>query len=115
MSEELESVKEKKYVVEIAGKEREIKFDFLAWADLTDKYGSLDNLDRIEKDMQENPFRTLPELIYIGLVDKDGLKAETLMKGVMPDEIEELTKIVFTAIFESLPKQKGKKKVTEKQ
>ena len=111
--EELESVKETKYVVEIAGKEMEIKFDFLAWADLTEKYGSLENLDKIEKEMMANPFKALPELLYIGLVDKEGIKKETLLKGIMPTEIESFTKVVFGALYASLPKT-NKKKVAEK-
>lgn len=112
MSEELEKIEPTNCTLKIAGKERQIKFGFSAWAKIEKTYGSVSNFAQIEKDMQEKPFETIPKLIYIGLVDKEGVTEETVLDDYGFEDIELISKVLTQAMVGSLPVDKSKKKVT---
>ena len=75
---ELEKIKAKKVTMFIHGKEREIKYSFSTWAKIEDEIGGLDNLEELEKRVEQRPFATIPHLIYLGLVDKEGVTEENV-------------------------------------
>mgnify|MGYP006974627979 CR=1 FL=1 len=79
MAKELEKVDTKKVTIKIKGKERELKFGFKAWAILEREYGGIKNITKLQKAVEERPFETLPHLIYIGLVDKEGIEEESVL------------------------------------
>ena len=76
---ELEKIEPKKTVLKIGGRERELKFNFSAWKEIEKKYGSVNNIEALVKDIQEKPFQTLPEIVYITLTDKEGLDKESCL------------------------------------
>lgn len=121
MGKELEKVKPAKVTLKIFGVEREIKFGFKAWAKLEEEYGGLKNLSKLQKQVEEKPFNTLPHLLYVGLVDKkpievDGETIEITEENILEEyglgDIEEITDIFNRAIYGSLPTE-TKKAVTE--
>lgn len=125
MGTELENVKPEKVTLKIYGKEREIKFGFSAWAKLEKEYGGLDNLERLEKEIEEHPFSIIPHLMFIGLLDK---KAYTDEQGKTYPEVTEdnileeygladiamITNTFNRALLGSLPKQAKKEVEAEK-
>lgn len=117
MSEELEKVKPTECYIKVNGEERQIKFTFSAWGKLSEKYGGIQNLAKLEEDMQNNPFTTLPELIYIALVDKTDVTPETALDDYTMADVEEITNILKIALEGSLPKETTgqKKKAVKKQ
>ena len=105
---ELEKVKEEKVTLKIHGKEREIRFPFSAWAEIEKMYGGMNNLDKLEKDLEEKPFQMLPKLLFIGLRDKEGVTEEDILDDYTLNDIE-LVKDVFTKAFQnSLPQEERK-------
>ncbi len=108
---ELDKVKLEKVTLKIGGREREIKFGFSAWAKLEKKYNGVQNLDKMEKDMKENPFQTIPELVWIGLRDKEGLEEETVLDDFTINDIEEISEKIALALYGSLPQDESKKEV----
>ena len=53
MGKELEKVKGKKHTLKINGKEREIRFNFSAWATLEEEYGGIKNLGNLQKEIED--------------------------------------------------------------
>ena len=76
---ELSAVKNEKVTLMIHGKEREIKFGFSAWAKLEDEYGGLKNIKKLQEAVAERPFNVIPHLLYIGLLDKEGVTEENIL------------------------------------
>ena len=74
---ELEKVKEEKVTLKIKGKEREIRYGFSAWAVIEEELGGLEKLDKLQEQVEKHPFKTIPHLIWIGLVDKEGVTEDT--------------------------------------
>ena len=118
MSEELDKVKKTETVLMIGGKERNIRFGFSAWAKLEEMYGSIQNLDRLDKEMEEKPMTHLIELCWIGLADKqvynaDGkptgkmLNKETLLDEYTMADIQQITEVIMGALYGSLPKNEN--------
>lgn len=95
----------------IKGKDREIKYNFSAWREIEKKYGSIGNLAQLDKDVQEKPFETIPELIYAGLVDKEGVTKENCLDDYTMADMQEISTVLFTALYGSLPKEEKKKAV----
>lgn len=117
MSEELDKIEPTKCYISINGEKREVKFTFSAWAKLEKKYGSINNIGQIEVDLQERPFEVLPELIYIGLVDKSGIdedKLETILDDYDMNNITEIADVLNIALSGSLPVDNKKKVVQQK-
>ena len=117
MEKELEKVNAEKVTMKIHGEEREIKFSFSAWAVLEREYNGLKNLEKLQKEVEERPFNTLPHLLYIGLVnkkpiEKDGEVYEITEKNILDDyglgDIELITDIFNRAIYGSLPTDEKK-------
>lgn len=105
---ELAKVESAAKTIKIRGKEREIKFGFSAWAELEKKYDGIKNFGRIEKELEQYPFRILPELIYIGLADKDeaakdGITKENCLDDYGMADIKAITEVLQSALYGSLP------------
>jgi len=107
---ELEKVEVVRPKLSIGGRQREIRFNFSAWAEIEKKYGSIKNFAQIEKDVQQKPFETIPELIYIGLVDKEGVTKDNCLDDYSMADMEEVAKVLQVALYGSLPKDESKKK-----
>ena len=109
---ELEKVKEEKVTLKIKGKEREIRYGFSAWAVIEEELGGLDKLDKLQEQVEKHPFKTIQHLIYIGLVDKEGVEESTVLDEYGLGDIEMITKVFEKALYGSLPDSE-KKAVTE--
>jgi hypothetical protein len=101
--EELQKVKADKVTLMIHGKEREIKFGFSAWAKLEEEYSGLKNLDKMQAQIEERPFTYIPHLLYIGLLDKEGVTEENILDEYGLADIEKITDVFNRAIYGSLP------------
>lgn len=109
---ELDKVKSEKVTLFIKGKEREIKYGFSAWAVIEEEIGGLDKLEELQKQVEKYPFKTIPHLIWIGLVDKEGVTEETVLDDYGLGDVELITEVFAKALYGSLP-QDTKKAVTE--
>lgn len=74
---ELEQVEPSEFYLEIAGKKRQIKFGNLALAKIEKKYGSISDIEKLEKDIEEKPMETMPWLLSICMKDKEGIGEDT--------------------------------------
>ena len=108
MAKELEKVNAEKVTVKIKGKEREIKFGFSAWAILEKEYNGIKNLDKLQKAVEERPFETLPHLLYIGLVDKEGVEEGSVLDEFGLNDIEYISNKFAEALYGSLPEDEKK-------
>lgn len=106
---ELEKVNPKKVTIKIKGKERELKFGFSAWGILEKEYGGIKNITKLQKEVEERPFETLPHLIYIGLVDKEGVEEATVLDDFGLGDIEYVSQKFGEALYGSLPVAEEKK------
>ena len=109
MAKELEKVDSKKVLIKIKGKERELKFGFKAWAILEREYGGIKNITKLQKEVEEKPFETLPHLIYIGLVDKEGVEEDTILDEFGLGDIDYISSKFAEALYGSLPEVDEKK------
>jgi hypothetical protein len=105
---ELEKVKEEKVTLKIKGKEREIRYGFSEWAVIEEEIGGLDNLDKLQKQVEKFPFKTIPHLIYIGLVDKEGVEESTVLDEYGLGDVEQVVKVFEKALYGSLPEETKK-------
>lgn len=103
MGKELEKVSAEKVTIKIKGKEREVKFGFSAWGILEREYGGIKNILKLQKEVEEKPFETLPHLLYIGLVDKEGIDEATVLDEYGLGDIEYVSEIFAKALWGSLP------------
>ena len=121
---ELDKVKSEKITLFIHGKEREIKFGFSAWAKLEKEYGGIQNLEKMQKQIEETPFETIPHLLYLGLKDKsafadsEGNKhPEVTEENILEDyglgDIQKVTEIFSKALYGSLPQDNKTEKKPE--
>lgn len=113
MGKELDNVKPEKVTLKIHGKEREIKFGFSAWAKLENEYGGLENLDKMQEEVEKRPFNVIPHLLFIGLVDKEGVTEENILDDYGLNDIQMITEKFNKAIFGSLPQADNSKKEVE--
>ena len=123
---ELNSIAPEKVMLKIHGKEREIKFDFSAWAKLEKEYGGIKNFAKMQKQISEEPFNTVPHLLFIGLKDKsaytdsDGNKypevtEENILEEYGIGDLKKITSIFSKALYGSLPEEmKGDTKTRKK-
>ena len=105
---ELEKVKGEKVTLFIHGKEREIKFTFSSWAKLEKEYNGIKNLEKLEEQIEEKPFETLPHLLFIGLVDKEDVTEENILDDYGMADIEMIANVFNRAIYGSLPNEEKK-------
>lgn len=110
MAKELEKVDSKKVTIKIKGKERELKFGFSAWAKLEREYGGIKNITHLQKAVEERPFETLPHLIYVGLVDKEGVEEDTILDEFGLGDIDYISGKFAEALYGSLPEVEEEKK-----
>lgn len=117
---ELEKVKSEKITLKIHGTDREIRFNFSAWAKIEKEYGGLKHLDKLQEQIENSPFTVIPHLLYIGLVDKspfiiDGEKVEITEENILDDyglgDIQYITDIFQKALYGSMPQEDTTKKV----
>ena len=108
MAKELEKVDAKKVTIKIKGKERELRFGFKAWAILEREYGGIKNIEKLQKEVEEKPFETLPHLIYIGLVDKEGVEEDNVLDEFGLGDIEYISNKFAEALYGSLPEDEKK-------
>ena len=107
---ELDKVKGEKVTIRLYGKDREIKFGFSAWAKIEKEYGGINNIEKLQKDIEEKPFELLPHLLYIGLVDKEGLDEESLLDEYGLNDIQMISEKFAQALWGSLPQDADEKK-----
>lgn len=112
--EELDKIKPTNATIKIRGKERNLKYGFSAWAEIEKKYGSVQNFNLIQDDIQVRPFQTLPFLIYIGLTDKEGITVDDVLDDYGINDIQYVAETFTKALYGSLP-ENNKKKVTKKE
>ena len=119
---ELEKVQPEKVTIKIYGKEREIKFGFSAWAKLEKEFGGLKHLDKLQKQIEEEPFSVIPHLLFIGLLDKspferNGEMVEITEENILDEyglnDMQMITEIFQKALYGSLPQDKEDSKKSE--
>lgn len=103
MAKELEKVKSKKITLSVKGEERTLKFGFSQWAKLEEEMGGLKNLEKLENQIEEKPFSTLPHLFYLALADKEGVTEETVLDDYGLQDIGLLAEKFNELIYGSLP------------
>lgn len=113
MGKELDNVRGEKVMLMIHGKEREIKFGFSAWAVLEKEYNGLKNLEKLQKEVEERPFSTLPHLLYVGLVDKEDVTENNILEDYGLNDIQKIADVFNRAIYGSLPTEEKKAMVKE--
>ena len=108
---ELSKVNTPKVTLMIHGKEREIKYNFSAWAILEEEMGGLENLPKLEENIEKRPFNTIPHLLYVGLVDKEGVTEENILSEYGLGDIKMIAEKFSQALYGSLPEDDSSKKV----
>lgn len=108
---ELDKIAPEKTTLMIHGKEREIKFNFSAWAKIEKEYGGLKNIEKLEKDLEDKPFTVLPHLMFIGLVDKEGVTEENVLDDYGLGEMNIVVEAFRKVLYGSLPPDTEGKKV----
>ena len=108
MGKELEKVQAEPVTINIQGKERELKYTFKTWAILEKEYNGIKNITKLQKEIEERPFQTLPHLIYIGLVDKEGVTEENVLEDYGLGDIDYLSEKFAMALWGSLPEDEKK-------
>ena len=108
MGKELEKVNAEKVLIFIQGKERELKYGFKTWAILEREYNGIKNIGKLQKEVEERPFETLPHLIYIGLVDKEGVTEDNVLEEFGLADIEYISEKFAKALYGSLPEEEKK-------
>lgn len=107
---ELEKVKPEKVTLMIHGKEREIRFGFSAWAKLEKEFGGLKHLDKLQEQIENEPFTVIPHLMWIGLVDKEGVTEENILEEYGLGDVQMITDTFQRALYGSLPQDNDEKK-----
>ena len=119
---ELEKVKPEKVTLKIYGKEREIKFGFSAWAKLEKEFGGLKHLDKLQEQIENEPFSVIPHLLFIGLLDKspferDGEMVEITEENILDEyglnDMMMISEIFQKALYSSLPQGEDDEKKPE--
>lgn len=111
---ELDKVQSEKVTLLIHGKEREIKFGFSAWAKLEKEYKGIQNLEKMQKQIEETPFETIPHLLFLGLKDKSAftdsegnkypeVTEENILEDYGMKDIQMITEAFSKALYGSLP------------
>ena len=65
MSEDFDKVKPSEFFLTIRGKERRIRFGNLALAKVEERYGTVSNFGKLDKDLTEKPMENIPWLLSI--------------------------------------------------
>ena len=119
---ELNKVQPEKVTLFIHGKEREIKFGFSAWAKLEKEMGGLKNLKKLQEQISNEPFSTIPHLMFIGLIDKSAytdekgntypeITEDNILDEYGLNDIQTISETFQKALYGSLPSDESKKEV----
>lgn len=100
---ELEKIKPTKATLMIRGREREFKFGFSAWAKIEEEYDGLDNLEKLEEEVDKRPFHIIPHLMYLALQDKEGVTEENVLDDYGLQDLPLITEVFKKAFYGSLP------------
>ncbi len=103
MGKELDKIRGEKITISINGEERELNFGFSVWAKLEEEMDGLKNLEKLEKQIKERPFNTLPHLFYLGLKNKEDVTEENILDDYGLADIEVLAEKFNKLIYGSLP------------
>lgn len=107
--EELDKVKPTDCSINLGGRERKIRYTFSVWAKVQEEYKGFKNfVKKIEQDMEDKPFTTIPHLLWLGLEDKEGLDESTMLDELDMRELPHLQDILYKALYGSLPTNKKK-------
>lgn len=112
---ELDKIAPEKVTLKIKGKDREIKFNFSAWAIIEKEYGGIKNIEKMEADIQERPFEIIPHLMYIALVDKEGITEENILDDYGLGDMNFVAEVFRKALYGSLPQDDNTKKEVVKE
>lgn len=105
----LNDVKHKKTFININGKEVEIKYTLNSFAELEEKYGSV---DKAMEALNTNSFKAIINFIWAGLIHQDpNLKPEDVGNALTMDNLEEITASIGLAFKSSTPSQTTVSKV----
>lgn len=115
MSKELDKIKSTNCSLTLGGRDRVIRYGFSAWAELEEMYGGLNNLSKIKDEIENRPFKIVPKLLWIGLVDKEGLNEKTFLDDYSMTDIEKIIDVLYNALYGSLPIEDKKKVNPENQ
>jgi hypothetical protein len=63
----------------------------------------------LQKAVEEKPFETLPHLVYIGLVDKEGIEEDNVLDEFGLGDIDYISNKFAEALYGSLPEAEEKK------
>lgn len=118
---ELDKVQPEKVTLKLYGKEREIKFGFSAWAKLEKEFGGLKHINKLQEQIENEPFSVIPHLMYIGLLDKAAYTDETgkeypeITEANILDEyglgdMQMISEVFQKALYGSLPQENSEKK-----
>jgi hypothetical protein len=103
---ELEQVEPSEFYLEIAGKKRQIKFGNLALAKMEKKYGSISDIDKLQKDIEEHPMETMPWLLSISMRDKEGIgeDAESILAALDDSDlnVKQVMDVIGAAMNKSM-------------
>lgn len=106
MANEIEKVEPSEFYLMICGKKRQIKFGNLALAKIEKKYGSISDVDKLQKDIEEKPMETMPWLLSICMKDKEGIgeDADSIL-GALDDSdlnLKEVMEVITAAMNKSM-------------
>jgi len=103
---EFDKVAPSEFFIELAGRKRQIKFGNLALAKVEKKYGSIENFDKLQDDIEKKPMETIPWLLGICLKDKEGLNisnADEMLEAMDDSDlsIKEVMEVIAAAMQNS--------------
>ena len=109
---EFEKVAPSEFFIELAGRKRQVKFGNLALAKVEKKYGSTENFDKLQEDIETKPMETIPWLIGICLKDKEGLNvdnAEEILEAMDDSNlnIKDVMEVIAAAMNNSFSNMMG--------
>ena len=104
----MDNVTEKKASITLGGEEREIHFGMKAWKQIEDEYGSVMDIGEV---LKNKPFANLPNLIFIGLKNKESITKEDVLEWLDEYNLTDLKALlegIMAALYDTAPE--GKKR-----
>lgn len=120
MSEDFNKVKPSEFYLKIKGKNRRIRFGNLALAKVEEKYGTVKNFDKLDKDLTERPMSNIPWLLSICMTDFEGIgeSNDDILRALDDSDLSvmDVMKVIGEAMQDSMGNLSGsaKKKQTTK-
>lgn len=118
---ELDKVSPEKVTLFIHGKEREIRFGFSSWGVIEREFGGMKHLEKLQEKIENEPFTTIPHLMFIGLVDKSAyvdekgnsfpeVTEDNILEEYGMGDMQKITEVFSKALYGSLPQDNDEKK-----